>query len=180
MLTQTGRGKKSVICPLCGKEVKGEIKYCTNCGYEIPGRSSPTVQKVNLSTTPKTKATPKRKKLILIAGILLVFVLFISNLNSPINLVKNGILSEYGSQTIEEVISDNFKRVTWSSEKLDDDSGFVYIEGYCVTYQENIRIKFYYDKESEMFQLTEVDLLDSGERATDAFSLAIFLEFLYS
>lgn len=80
-------------------------------------------------------------------------------------------MSKKGKQHhVKEILE---QPVVW----LGSSSGYVFVEGFCPTYAEHIRLKFYYDE--DYAQLVEIALLDSMESYTDAFNMAIGLGLLY-
>lgn len=170
-----------IICPQCNAPIKAGAKFCPVCGRPVSGQAvQPAAVPQSAATSPKTKGFLAGKgKLIIIAAVVVIVIIIVLQLNSPVNLVKSGALADFSSQTIGEMIDDNFKKVTWSSEKLDSASGFVYAEGYCVTFQQNMCFEFYYDKDSGELSLLGIDWLDSGETDTNWFSMALTLGMLY-
>ena len=178
--TQESIGTRTT-CPQCNTPIKAGARFCPVCGASIPGQpAQPAAAPQAAFAAPKSKAALGGKwKLVIIAAVLILIFVVISKLNSPINRVKNSTLNDFGSQTIGEMVDDNFKKVKWSYEKLDSSSGFVYAEGYCVTFQENMGLEFYYDKSSGELSLTEIDWLDSNEADTNLFSMALTVGILY-
>lgn len=173
--------EQRVTCPQCNAPIKEGTKFCPACGSPVSGRGVQfAAAPQTTSAIPKAKNPPGKKRKLLIAAVLLIAILIIvSQMNNPVNLVKKGTLRDFGSQTVGEMVDDNFKNVKWSSEKLDNDSGFVYAKGYCVAVQENLSLKFYYDEDSGEFRLIAIDWLDSGESDTNSFSIALTLGMLY-
>ena len=106
-----------------------------------------------------------------------------SILGTPVYQIQNAVFSQYGSQTVEQVVDDNFRGPEWSSEKLDENSSIVYVEGYMPLYSEDVRLTFYYEDQGDgtfQYSINSVALLDSGEIYTDFWNITLFMELLYS
>ena len=104
-------------------------------------------------------------------------------MGTPVYQIQNTVFSQYGSQTVEQVVDDNFRSPTWSSEKLDQDSFLVYVEGYMPLYAENIRLTSYYENLGDgtfQYSVDSVEFLDSGDSYSDLWNIALFMELLYS
>lgn len=173
--------EQRITCPQCNTPIKAGAKFCQVCGNPVSGQGKrSTAASQTVSEIPKAKKSLGGKgKLLIIAAVLILTFVIVSQMDSPVNVVKRSSLNDFASQTTGEMVDDNFKNVKWSSEKLDSSSNFVYVKGYCVLFQQNLSLKFYYDKDSEEFRLIAIDWLDSGESDTDWFSIALTLGMLY-
>lgn len=183
MATSQVNSGTTMTCPRCNAPIKAGLKFCPVCGTPLAENTGNSAYSGSNETAPAANMAKdkkgKRKLIIIAIAIIAIFVL-VSKLNSPVNRVKSGTLEDFGSQTIGEMVDDNFKKVKWTYEKLDGSSGFVCAEGYCVTFQETMCLEFYYDKDSGQFLLKKIDWLDRGESDSNLFSMALTLGMLYS
>ena len=180
-------------CPACGQRVKIGDATCKKCGASLP------VQQVKPDTLQETELEDsangrfyslKAKKITLLCTPLLIpFIVILfsvagdSILGTPVYQIQNAVFSQYGSQTVEQVVDDNFRGPEWSSEKLDENSSIVYVEGYMPLYSEDVRLTFYYEDQGDgtfQYSINSVALLDSGEIYTDFWNITLFMELLYS
>lgn len=176
------RDRMYTKCPGCQKEVKIGLKFCPTCGAAIPVQE---IEQDTLEAAGKEASaddsgdTLTKKKIGLLATILvLVLVIWaVSAFGGPAGKVKSLVLDDYGPQTMEQLVDENFSSPQWSVEKLDNSSGYVCAEGFCPTYGERARLKFYYDE--DYAQLVEIALLDSMESYTDTLNISIGLGMLY-
>ena len=179
-------------CPACGQRVKiGDIS-CKKCGAPLPVQQikPDTLEEAGLEDSTDIRLSSlKAKKIVLLCSpllILFIVVLFSvagdSIMGTPVYQIKNAVFSQYGSQTVEQVVDDNFRGPEWSSEKLDENSSIVYVEGYMPLYSEDVRLTFYYEDQGDgtfQYSINSVALLDSGEIYTDFWNITLFMELLY-
>lgn len=186
------RQRAWTACPNCGTKVKIGVKFCTNCGAEIPVRSKPamTAEAVKAaSDADKRGYSLTAKKISLLCApitlpiILMGFVFFADiAFNTPAVNMKSTVWDQFGPQTLEQVVDANFDNPEWSSSWIDDTDATVYVEGYMPSYGQDVRLTFHYqDVDDETFSgsLDRVDFLGSGEAYTDLYSTATFMEQLY-
>lgn len=180
-------------CPVCGQRVKIGDVACKKCGAALPVQQikPDTLQEAELESSADGGAySLKVKKIILLCSplIILLFVFIFSLvgdsiMGTPVYQIQNAVFSQYGSQTLEQVVDDNFRSPEWSSEKLDQDSSLVYVEGYMPVYSEKIRLTFYYEDLGDgtfQYTINSIEFLDRGESYSDVWSIALFMEILYS
>ena len=188
-----GRRLPHTKCPVCGQRVKIGDATCKKCGASLPVQQvkPDTLQEAELEDSANGRFySLKVKKITLLCTPLLIpFIVILfsvagdSILGTPVYQIQNAVFSQYGSQTVEQVVDDNFRGPEWSSEKLDENSSIVYVEGYMPLYSEDVRLTFYYEDQGDgTFQhsINSVALLDSGEIYTDFWNIALFMELLYS
>ena len=180
-------------CPACGQRVKIGDATCKKCGASLPVQQvkPDTLQEAELEDSANGRFySLKVKKITLLCTPLLIpFIIILfsvagdSILGTPVYQIQNAVFSQYGSQTVEQVVDDNFRGPEWSSEKLDENSSIVYVEGYMPLYSEDVRLTFYYEDQGDgtfQYSINSVALLDSGEIYTDFWNIALFMELLYS
>lgn len=78
--------------------------------------------------------------------IVIALVVVVNTGGGTYSSVKAISFDEMGPETIGELVDKNIKSPEWSQKKLDSSSKLVYVEGYCPSYGETIRIEFYYEK----------------------------------
>ena len=180
-------------CPACGQRVKIGDATCKKCGASLPVQQvkPDTLQEAELEDSANGRFySLKAKKITLLCTPLLIpFIVILfsvagdSILGTPVYQIQNAVFSQYGSQTVEQVVDDNFRGPEWSSEKLDENSSIVYVEGYMPLYSEDVRLTFYYEDQGDgtfQYSINSVALLDSGEIYTDFWNITLFMELLYS
>lgn len=180
-------------CPVCGQHIKIGETSCKKCGAVLPAQQikPDTLQEAELEDSADGRSySLKVKKITLLCSPLLVlFLIFIFSLagdsimGTPVYQIQNTVFRQYGSQTVEQVVDDNFRSPAWSSEKLDQDSFLVYVEGYMPLYAENIRLTSYYENLGDgtfQYSVDSVEFLDSGDSYSDLWNIALFMELLYS
>ena len=183
------------VCPNCGAEIKIGKNFCDVCGAAIPVRQiiPDILEEAGAESSVSLNGDSLNgKKVGLIAFIilmpLLIWAAFSSGLTEAIvdpvvYNMKNAVWDEFGPQTLEEVVDDNFRGAKWTCEMLDDASATVYVTGYMPLYGEDVRLTFYYEEQPDdgtfSFQLNSVDMLDSMESYTDIWNIALFMELMY-
>ena len=82
------------------------------------------------------------------------------------SLVRAISFDDIGEETIGEIVDENIKSPEWSQKKLDGSSKLVYVEGYCPSYGETIRIEFYYEEKGDTYEVSlhGMYLPDSDEK----------------
>ena len=184
------------VCPTCGTKIKIGKRFCEKCGTAIPvQRITPdTLEEAGAESSVSLNAgSLTGKKIGLIATVLVLPVLIaalsasgiVEAVTDPaVYNMKNAVWDDFGPQTLNEVVDDNFRGVEWSSEWLDDASAIVYIQGYMPFYSQNVRLTFYYEEQPDdgtfTFQINSVDMLGDMESYTDIWNIALFMEFMYS
>ena len=184
------------VCPTCGTKIKIGKRFCEKCGTAIPvQRITPdTLEEAGAESSVSLNAgSLTGKKIGLIATVLVLPVLIaalsasgiVEAVTDPVVYnMKNAVWDDFGPQTLNEVVDDNFRGVEWSSEWLDDASAIVYIQGYMPFYSQNVRLTFYYEEQPDdgtfTFQINSVDMLGDMESYTDIWNIALFMEFMYS
>jgi len=88
----------------------------------------------------------KRNLCIGIVVIVIALVVVVNTGGGTYSSVKAISFEEMGPETIGELVDKNIKSPEWSQKKLDSSSKLVYVEGYCPSYGETIKIEFYYEK----------------------------------
>ena len=183
------------VCPTCGMRIKIGKQFCEKCGTAIP------VQRITPDTLEEAGMESSRggivdslniKKITLLTTVVLtpivIWAIYSTGaaeavLDPAVYNMKNAVWDDFGPQTLNEVVDDNFRGAEWSSEWLDDTSAMVYIQGYMPLYSQNVRVTFFYDEQPDdetfTFQIKSVDMLDSMESYTDIVSIAFFMEFMY-
>ena len=180
-------------CPACGQHVKIGDATCKKCGASLPIQQvkPDTLKEAGLedSTDVRLSSLKAKKIMLLCSPLLVLFIAVIfsvagdSILGTPVYQIQNAVFSQYGSQTVEQVVDDNFRGPEWSSEKLDENSSIVYVEGYMPLYSEDVRLTFYYEDQGDgtfQYSINSVALLDSGEIYTDFWNITLFMKLLYS
>ena len=180
-------------CPVCGQHVKIGDATCKKCGASLPVQQvkPDTLQEAELeeSANGRFYSLKVKKITLLCTPLLILFIVILfsvagdSILGTPVYQIQNAVFSQYGSQTVEQVVNENFRGPEWSSEKLDENSSIVYVEGYMPLYSEDVRLTFYYEDHGDgtfQYSLNSVALLDSGEIYTDFWNITLFMELLYS
>lgn len=184
------------ICPTCGTKIKIGKNFCEKCGTAIPVQqiTPDTLEEAGAEISVSRNAgSLTGKKIGLIATVLgLPFLIAALSASGIVEAVtdpavynmKNAVWDDFGPQTLNEVVDDNFRGVEWSSEWLDDASAIVYIQGYMPFYSQNVRLTFYYEEQPDdgtfTFQINSVDMLGDMESYTDIWNIALFMEFMYS
>ena len=184
------------VCPTCGTKIKIGKRFCEKCGTAIPvQRITPdTLEEAGAESSVSLNAgSLTGKKIGLIATVLVLPVLIaalsasgiVEAVTDPaVYNMKNAVWDDFGPQTLNEVVDDNFRGVEWSSEWLDDASAIVYIQGYMPFYSQNVRLTFYYEEQPDdgtfTFQINSVDMLGDMESYTDIWNIGLFMEFMYS
>ncbi len=170
-------------CPTCGKE-STTSGFCNNCGAQMPQLSARDLEDENGLSDSSLK--DKKKKLlwaplVIAIGILIVSSGALSSLtgSDPIENTKRITLDGY-SHSIGTWVSSNIKNGKWNKEKIDSDSYYVTVEGYCADISEDILIKFRYEDlgESCQVKVMSIALPESDEVYTDSFSMAIVFGYL--
>lgn len=184
------------VCPTCGTKIKIGKNFCEKCGTAIPVQqiTPDTLEEAGAEISVSRNAgSLTGKKIGLIATVLgLPFLIAALSASGIVEAVtdpavynmKNAVWDDFGPQTLNEVVDDNFRGVEWSSEWLDDASAIVYIQGYMPFYSQNVRLTFYYEEQPDdgtfTFQINSVDMLGDMESYTDIWNIALFMEFMYS
>lgn len=184
------------VCPTCGTKIKIGKNFCEKCGTAIPVQqiTPDTLEEAGAEISVSRNAgSLTGKKIGLIATVLgLPFLIAALSASGIVEAVtdpavynmKNAVWDDFGPQTLNEVVDDNFRGVEWSSEWLDDASAMVYIQGYMPFYSQNVRLTFYYEEQPDdgtfTFQINSVDMLGDMESYTDIWNIALFMEFMYS
>lgn len=195
------RSKLYTRCISCQQEVKIGTQFCPTCGIIIPVR---TIEPEDLETaaregyeTNPSKSSPlqdkiwgkgplERKKRGLVArvviGIIIIVVISSSNFWGPIANTKNMSFSAYGSETLGEAFDDSFSGADWSYEKIDSNSGRVFVKGYMKDLGEDVQVEFSYEEFGDAcyVEVVSVTLLDSGKRYTDDWNILIFMNRVFS
>ena len=184
------------VCPTCGTKIKIGKNFCEKCGTAMPVQQikPDTLEEAGAEISVSRNAgSLTGKKIGLIATVLgLPFLIAALSASGIVEAVtdpavynmKNAVWDDFGPQTLNEVVDDNFRGVEWSSEWLDDASAIVYIQGYMPFYSQNVRLTFYYEEQPDdgtfTFQINSVDMLGDMESYTDIWNIALFMEFMYS
>lgn len=106
-------------------------------------------RKGNSESEIPDEAAINKKKRNLCIGVVVIVIAFVVLKNTgggTYSIVKAISFDDMGTETIGELVEENIKNPEWSQKKLDGNSKLVYVEGYCPTYGEAVRIEFYYEK----------------------------------
>ena len=178
--------RKYMPCPSCNHRMERGQAFCPICGTQIKNPGQPyTVQDAGNEEASCNAGTMNQKKIgmLIEVALLIGFVIFLANGGvGPIYQIQNVTLDEYGPQTMKELMDDNLRSPTWTSESVDEDASNVYVEGYMPIMGEDIRICFYYEDQNDgtfEYSLNRIDLLDSQQTSSDVFDVMLFLELMY-
>lgn len=190
--------RKYMPCPTCNHRMERGQAFCPICGTHIENPGQPyTVQDAGNEEAGCNAGTMNRKKIgmLIEVALLIGFVVFLANggagilrygwdaaVGGPIYQIQNITLDEYGPQTMKELMDDNLRSPTWTSESIDEDASNVYVEGYMPIMGEDVRIRFYYEDQNDgtfEYSLNRIDLLDSQQTSSDVFDVMLFLELMY-
>lgn len=108
----------------------------------------------------------KRNLCIGIVVIAIALVVVAKTGGGTYSLVRAISFDDIGEETIGEIVDENIKSPEWSQKKLDGSSKLVYVEGYCPSYGETIRIEFYYEEKGDTYEVSlhGMYLPDSDEK----------------
>ena len=90
----------------------------------------------------KTVNKKKRNLCIGIVVIAIALAVIVKTGGGTYTIVKSISFDDMGNETIGEIVDKNIKSPEWSQKKLDGSSKLVYVEGYCPSYGETVRIEF--------------------------------------
>ena len=125
----------------------------------------------------------KKRNLCIGAAVIIIGLLVINSTGGGVySDVKSIAFDDIGPETIGELIDENVKGAEWSQEKIDSNSRLVFVEGYCPSYSEDIRITFFYEDLDDGYcevSLQSIEFPESGEYYDDAFSAGIIWASLY-
>ena len=125
----------------------------------------------------------KKRNLCIGAAVIIIGLLVVNSTGGGVySDVKSIAFDDIGSETIGELIDENVKGAEWSQEKIDSNSRLVFVEGYCPSYSEDIRITFFYEDLDDGYcevSLQSIEFPESGEYYDDAFSAGIIWASLY-
>ena len=125
----------------------------------------------------------KKRNLCIGAAVIIIGLLVVNSTGGGVySDVKSIAFDDIGPETIGELIDENVKGAEWSQEKIDSNSRLVFVEGYCPSYSEDIRITFFYEDLDDGYcevSLQSIEFPESGEYYDDAFSAGIIWASLY-
>lgn len=128
------------------------------------------------SEVPDGTAINKKKRNLCIGIVVIVIalVIVVNTGGGTYAIVRSVTFDNIGEETIGEIVDDNIKSPEWSQEKLDGSSKLVYVEGYCPSYGETVRIEFYYEEKDGSYEISLHGMYfpDSDEKF-NAFETAI-------
>lgn len=140
--------KENSICPVCKAESQ-KAQFCTNCGSQMP---TITAEELDDPTdnTPEELNKKKKRMITTCAILILVFIIYSKGgfdivFQTPIMELKNTTHKEY-KKSFGEMVEDNFKNEKWTCEKIDKNSYHIYVRGYMPLVDEEVEIKFYFEK----------------------------------
>lgn len=177
-----------MFCQKCGKEVREGEKFCQNCGAAVVGNvlNTGTGNMGQFSGMPAEKPKSK-KKIILLAGIVIVLILAIGAVvssgskNKYVELVKTGSPLSYPDITYGEAFDSFFSDPTWTYFEFTDEKDVVEFSGGC-TYQGNevtATIQFILDVEEGTFSAEYFDMnnVPQTDLATAAIITTVFEDY---
>lgn len=88
----------------------------------------------------KTVNKKKRNLCIGIVVIAIASAVVVNTGGGTYTIVRSISFDDIGEETIGEIVDKNIKSPKWSQKKLDGSSKLVYVEGYCPSYGETVRI----------------------------------------
>lgn len=175
--------EQNSICPSCGKQSNTK-NFCSNCGAQMPKLSARELE--DEGELSDESIMNKKKKLLWAPVVLLIIILVVSSgvLQSisghdPIDNTKSITLDGY-SHSMGAMARNHIKSATWEKEKIDKDSYYVTVEGYCTDLGEDLKLKFRYQDLGDEYRvkILSATLPESGEEYTDFFSIAVVLKYL--
>lgn len=171
------------VCPSCGKQSTSK-NFCSNCGAQMPKLSARELE--DEEDLSDESIMNKKKKLLWAPIVILVIVLVVSSgaLQSfsghdPIENTKSITLDGY-SHSLGLMARNHIKSAKWEKEKIDKDSYYVTVEGYCTDIGEDLKLKFRYQDLGDQYRvkILSATLPESDEEYTDIFSIALVLQYL--
>ena len=190
---QKQSSKTSIRCNGCGASLSADSPLCGICGVAnvdatpIPKYAAGCPEDSIYSVRRSPSYGKKRRSLfprIALGVVILAVVVAIVHYNTsvstewlnplPIYNMRNTVYDAISDELLGDAVNAALDDAMWSVDTIDDDSAYVYVEGYSEIYGHNIIICFLYtDVEEGYFtrQITSIEFPDSGEQYTDSSSI---------
>ena len=129
----------------------------------------------------KTVNKKKRNLCIGIVVIAIASAVVVNTGGGTYTIVRSISFDDIGEETIGEIVDKNIKSQEWSQKKLDGSSKLVYVEGYCPSYGETVRIEFYYEKKDDSHEVSLHGMyLPDSDEEFNAFETAVVWAAFYN
>ncbi|MDO4261403.1 MAG: zinc ribbon domain-containing protein [Eubacteriales bacterium] len=129
--------------------------------------------------TPKAKRSIKNIILGIAALIAVIFVVSLMVSKNPVSDLQEIVFSDWGSQTLGEVVEESISGAEWSSEKINDKNYRVTVSGFSVDLYSNIELIFDVNYSDDYVYGSLYAIVVDGETYTDVFSTAFIMAMLY-
>lgn len=185
---------QNLRCNQCGAENEKYAKFCEKCGAplleinETEGelKNEKSVYP-NVNSNSSGATTKKKKKWPIIAGICVVFFIFLGLVGGgidPVETVKQGYLHSFSSTiTIEDAFEKRFDACKWSSKEksVNDGTHSVYFTGYDPLSSTNWEVNFSVEDLNEEEVFIEVDTISvDGTLEYDSTIIYYLLDYIYT